>query len=692
MFHPSTDVLAFSETLLGLSPFTTPVIWLTGNPQLAYNLAFLLSFPFSAFGTYALVYALTRRHDAAILGGLIFGFNTYRFSQMPHIQCLVTGWMPLALLGLHKYTNGGGRWWLALFGVAWALQGLTNGYYLLFFSVLVLLWLLWFVDLRTWRTQLATIGAAWSVAALPLVPILLEYKAVHEHLGLQRGLGEILAFSPDATALASTMGLVTFWSQRLLRPGPEGELFPGITGLAILLLTAIVASPRLPRWRPGGMSRVRAVLLGVAVLTTLVALSIVIIGPWELNVFGASISATRLYKPLGLAVSLWLLFAFTSPSFIRARQQRAPIVFYASATVLMWALAFGPHINFFGVRLMSGPYSWLLPLPGFSNLRVPARFAMIAILCLGIVAGLAFARMAGRLGRLRPLVFALALCGVTLDAWLDYMPIVASPGPVAVLEATSGEGALLELPTSPDNDLQAMHRAMRHGRPIVNGYSGYAPPYFDLVVTGLQNGDKDVLAVLADRGLRFVSINRPADAEGRFEDLLAHHPHARFVAQRADHVLFELKPRESRHQRASGTVIPMKAVSSPTRKVDVEALTDNQPVTAWRSGAPQRGDEELMVDLGSTTRVCGVDMAVGIYRGDYPRNLLIEGSIDGAEWTPMWKNVALSLLVEGLLDDPRVGPMRVEVTPSDVRFVRIRQLGWSLDVWWSVSELSINGC
>src|SRR5262245_40750796 len=40
-FFPSPNALALSEHLLGLSLITTPIIWLSDNPQLAYNVAFL---------------------------------------------------------------------------------------------------------------------------------------------------------------------------------------------------------------------------------------------------------------------------------------------------------------------------------------------------------------------------------------------------------------------------------------------------------------------------------------------------------------------------------------------------------------------------------------------------------------------------------------------------------------------------
>jgi hypothetical protein len=43
-FWPSHGALAFSETLLGLSPITAPIQWLGGSPIAAYNVAFLLTF------------------------------------------------------------------------------------------------------------------------------------------------------------------------------------------------------------------------------------------------------------------------------------------------------------------------------------------------------------------------------------------------------------------------------------------------------------------------------------------------------------------------------------------------------------------------------------------------------------------------------------------------------------------------
>ena len=150
IFFPSSGALAFSETLLGLAPITTPIQWFGGSPITAYNVAFLLTFPLSALAAHALVLRLTGRHDAALIAGLIYGFNPFRIAHFPQIQVMTSYWMPLSLLGLHAYATSGKVRWLVLFGAAWLMQALSNGYYLLFFPIYIGLWLAWFVR---WKTE-----------------------------------------------------------------------------------------------------------------------------------------------------------------------------------------------------------------------------------------------------------------------------------------------------------------------------------------------------------------------------------------------------------------------------------------------------------------------------------------------------------------------------------------------------------
>jgi hypothetical protein len=68
-YYPAEGVGGFTENLVGLSPWATPVYWLTGNPILAYNFALFLTWPFSAFAVFLLVRHLTGVQRRRVAGG-----------------------------------------------------------------------------------------------------------------------------------------------------------------------------------------------------------------------------------------------------------------------------------------------------------------------------------------------------------------------------------------------------------------------------------------------------------------------------------------------------------------------------------------------------------------------------------------------------------------------------------------------
>ena len=137
MMWPVPGSMALSEHLLGLSIVATPLQLLGAGPITAYNVCLLLTYALSGFFAYLLGKRLTGSTFAGICAGIAFGFSPYRASQLAHIQVLSSQWMPLALLGLHAYLDTGARRWLVVFGLAWLLQALSNGYFLLFFPVLI---------------------------------------------------------------------------------------------------------------------------------------------------------------------------------------------------------------------------------------------------------------------------------------------------------------------------------------------------------------------------------------------------------------------------------------------------------------------------------------------------------------------------------------------------------------------------
>ena len=246
-FFPLRGALALSEHLAGIAVVSTPVQRLGGGPLLAYNLSLLASYTLSAWFAYLLVHRLTGSVPAAICAGLAYGFAPFRAAQLGHLQVLTSQWLPLQLLAMHAYVDGG-RWrWLVVLGIAWLLQGFSNGYYLLFAPVLILLWLLWFPRWRQQPARGVALVGAWGIASLPFIPLLLKYREVHRSLGLTRGVSEIVEHSATASSFLHPPRMLAFWAPQTAY-AREDDLFPGLTvviAIAATVLACIVSG----RWR-----------------------------------------------------------------------------------------------------------------------------------------------------------------------------------------------------------------------------------------------------------------------------------------------------------------------------------------------------------------------------------------------------------------------------------------------------------
>jgi hypothetical protein len=171
IFVPMRGAIALSEHLLGQSVIATPLQLAGLEPLTAHNLVLLLSYAMSAFFAYVLAFRLTGSTLAAACAGLAFGFAPYRASHVSHIQVLTSQWMPAMLLGMHAYVDTGRGRWLALFGLSWVLQALSNGYYMLFLPALIVPWIVWFTPWRTAPRKGLALVAVWVGSSLLLPPV-----------------------------------------------------------------------------------------------------------------------------------------------------------------------------------------------------------------------------------------------------------------------------------------------------------------------------------------------------------------------------------------------------------------------------------------------------------------------------------------------------------------------------------------
>jgi hypothetical protein len=693
-FFPAPGMLSFSENLLGLSLIATPLQWLGIGPQAAYNVVFFLTFPLSALGAYLVGYELTKRHDAALIAGLLFGFAPYRIAHLPQIQSLASFPMPFALLGLHRYLRDPRPRWLALFGAGWFLQGLCNGYYLLFFSVFVGLWILWFASPWSRPRQFLAVGGAWVIAAIPMLPLLLRYREIHASFGFARDFGTIRDYGADVASLLHATDHLALWGALKVFQRPEGELFPGLTVTLLVLAGAIFvrdrAHPTLISWAVA-----RITLMVLTLVTALVSASAVVVGPWRLEPFGIRLlSVSNPIKPLTFSLVLALVLALTSPALRRAYLTRSVIGFYAVAGFLMWLFSLGPAPTLMGHPLMyRGPYAVLMYLPGFNTLRVPARFWMTVTLCLAVIGAMVFAQLTEKIGRTRLAAAAIVVFGILADTWMAAMPLAPTPKPFAALACGGGaSGPIVELPLGDTyGDVAAMYRQMSHGRALVNGYSGYFPPHYAALRFGLTLRDHDVLSALAARGVTDILVDREHDRDGRWDTYVASHPQAALVCTEGRQSLYRVTPTDAaRMPAAGGAPLPIAIIRPSVNEGAVTAMTDRDRTTRWESG-PQTDRTVVEIDLGGVRTVAGVDLLLGPFVGDFARGLVIDASEDGQSWREVWAGGSAWLAFVAAFEAPLDVPLRYRFTPTPARLLRMRLTRNDDIYYWSIAEVRVVG-
>ena len=563
-YWPMPGALALTEHLAGLAIVTTPLQMLGASPLLATNLVLIASGWWAGLATHALVRRLGASTTAAFCAGMAFAYAPYRVGQLGHLQLYACWWLPLTLLALHAYYDERRARWLALAGVSWLLQGLTNGYFLLFVPVLVGCWLAWFTRRSQMRAALALLLAFAAAAGLAL-PFLLKYYSIQTALGLSRTTGEMVAYSARADSFLSATPLLRFWRTPAATT-TEHYLFPGITALALTLA--------------------------------------------------------------GFAV---------------ARHDRR-FQFYALAAVLMTALAMGPASTPLSAELLWHPYTLLAWLPGFSGLRVPARFYMLAVLCLAVAAGLAFDALARRL-RGRRAVAAVAVvvfAGLAFDGMIAGMPLGVPPGQLVLRDRNA---RILSLPFEDGRvSVFAMYQSMRHRLPVVNGYAGYVPPHADVIEWGLRRRDPTVLTELR-RGHPLYVLVAPTDQAVTWTAFMDAQPAAEFLGVEGGGRLYRMAPAAYASEVRTGHPVSGATVSVSTEWLTADLLRP-QPV---------RGLE--LNTYGNLVRL--------------PKDLHVQLSVDGTEWATAYEDRPGGLVLLGALRLPRRMPIRLDLGDVRARYVRV---------------------
>jgi hypothetical protein len=640
-FFPYHHTLAYSDHLLGIAVFTAPIQWITRNAVLTYNIAYLASFAQAGVGLYLLARLLTGRRDAAFLGALIYAFAPYRVAHMAHLQWLLVGWLPLALWGLHRYVET--RAWRAMLivTVCYLMQALTATYFTYFALIplgIVAVGEAWRARPALGRTAMHVAGAAVLVA-VTLAPIASVYYGVRLENDFKRDPTEIQALSADVADYLRAHNFVWLWRHV---PGGTGEheLFPG----ALTLVLATIA-----------------------------------------------LSA--------------------------ARTRSAPAVrIYGAVAAITFFLSLGPYPTAWGHRSsVAGPYQWLLWIvPGLDGLRSVSRLGVVVLLALAVLAAIGATvvldRLPRRYGRWAVALMALIILGEGWAAPIPnaYFAPTADPDDrraYEYLRSGVGPGAAIELPMTPPDiprEMRYQYLTLVHGHRIVNGESSYKTRLQQMLdsselspLADLAHLD-DAVGFLRGIGVRYVIVHREAFQDARVEKALATELEgdARQVVARQSFgrtAVFTLAPDTATPIDAALRPVPpssfhARASHEPAR---LPLLFDGDPDTRWLTAGRQTGDEWIELEFEAPRNVAAVRMQTAERSfADYPRELSIEAVEAGGTRT-LFRGSVLPEFARGFVDNGAYPTIAIAVPDNHARVLRLRQLGTTDKVFWSIHELQV---
>jgi hypothetical protein len=448
IFHPAAGTLAYSDHLLLQSVLLAPLYALTRDVVLCYNVLLIASLVASALAMHLLVRLVVGSESGAYLAGLAWGFGSYHFAHLIHLQLQSLYFLPLTFFFLHRLMSGRRTRDLVLLGVTAALQAISSVYYGIIGGLaLVVGGLALAAGIGRWRNVavLRRLYYASAIAGLLVMPVAIVYGRVAQREGFGRNLyeaGRSAAYvssylqAPPGNALYGRTGLLRQQDpvsptapNEPPRTGPERELFPGFVLMALAMAGAWLG------WRSDK-------------------------------------------KPTVLAMVAIVVFGFV--------------------------FSLGPD----GARTLYAAFHRFVF--GFAAIRAPARFSVLVMFGLSVLAAVGVRRLPSRA--------AAVLIAAAVIEWL-HVPtaLVAAPS----LRSDVGQwlaqeplpGAVAILPLGLDIDATpAMVQSLEHRRPIVNGYSGQRPSFYGPLADAVNTfPSPEALIALHDARVRFVVTPRPLE-------------------------------------------------------------------------------------------------------------------------------------------------------------------------------------
>jgi hypothetical protein len=501
IYYGDPSPFAYTVAPYGVAVTVLPLYLITGfNLELTMNIYILLTFALTALAVYLLVrYLLDVPIPVAAFAGLMVAFAQFRFLHVAHVETLSTQFYILALYLLHRFLDAPTRKWAIWLAVGFWFTFFTSGYmgYMFFVAAaIVLLFLFFWQQLPLDRESLR----AAAIFVLTTVMISLPFLAMRSEKG-----GALSGYSVQtiehyaANPIDWTSGS-SFLYFSLTKFANEKTLFLGFTPIALALA--------------GWLLRRRAAAA----------------------VDPAPAVAAAAGSPGGAPPP-------------RRLSHYQVLVIYGTMIVVGYLLTLGPRIAFSETFEIPSPYMLLLQIPGFSSLRVPARFILLAIVGSAVLGAWALAAVGRRLDRMRLVAFySLAALFVALElipydgtsseernpnSFVVLSPMGSTIPPMATeqpqrptavhawLRSQPPGTAVYNFPATPEANRRYMYFLRFHGQPMLNGQSSFMPQWFTQV--NVDSFPKHgVIRIMRERKIRyalvhnrFLTVDKRAEVAGQ---------------------------------------------------------------------------------------------------------------------------------------------------------------------------------
>jgi hypothetical protein len=250
---------------------------------------------------------------------------------------------------------------------------------------------------------------------------------------------------------------------------------------------------------------------------------------------------------------------------------------------------------------------------------------------------------------------------------------------------------VIELPPGePTVDFPSLYRGMSHGKPVVNGFSGFAPPHYLPLVYAIGHAHVGAIQELAVAGPLGVAIDRSLPWHANMEKWVSTLSTAEPLAADDGWATFVVSSLP-RPQVILGPTLALAGIRANRQERDLSRLADGNIESAWGPGTPQDGREEVIVELEAVSTIGSIVLNVGAYSFGFPRELAIDLSPNGQDWQTVWQGETSVLTVRAALADPGNVPLTFDLGSAAAKFVRLRQLGTDPLVPWWIAELEVHG-